>query len=146
MRKIQLGSVSTATLRPEDLIPALADELDGIRSESFLLSDAERFFGVPEDEAPDWDSEEAGCLLDDLFTALNEYAPPHMYFGAHEGDGADFGWWQTGFEDCHKVWVDQGKNGQGSFVDTECRLYVEVNDHGNMTVMKLGGEVIWDCV
>jgi len=44
------------------------------------------------------------------------------------------------------VSIDQGKNGEGTFVDTECHLYVETNDHGNMTVKELGGAVIWDCV
>jgi hypothetical protein len=69
-----------------------------------------------------------------------------MQFGAHDGDGADFGWWPTDFDGCDTVSIEQGKNGEGTFVDTECNLYVETNDHGNMTVKELGGAVIWDCV
>jgi len=158
MRKIQIGSVSTGTLRTEDLLPAFADELSVMEMSETgvkLLREVEDFLGAPNDSfllfpsfgtLPDWESEKAGFLMDELFDALNEYAPPHMQFGAHDGDGADFGWWPTDFENCHTVSIDQGKNGEGTFIDTECNLYVETNDHGNMTVKELGGAVIWDCV
>ena len=33
-------------------------------------------------------------IVNDLMDALNEYAPDGYYFGAIEGDGSDFGFWQ----------------------------------------------------
>jgi len=149
MKQIQLGSVCSGTHRTEDLIPTLADELstmeftvEGVE----LLRQVEKFLGAPNDTLPDWDSEDAIYILDELFNKLDEHAPPHMYFGALEGDGADFGWWPRDFDGCHTIPIEQGKNGEGTFVDTECNLYVEINDHGNTTVKELGGNIIWDCV
>jgi len=135
MRKIQLGSVSTGTLRTEDLIDALSGEIKylEIPNAQKILSEA--------NEITDFDTENASFILEEMFEKLNEYAPPHMQFGSHDSDGANFGWWTTDFENCHTLSIDQGK-----FVDTECGLYVEVNDHGSMTVKELGGAVIWDCV
>ena len=150
MRKIQIGSVSTGTLRTEDILPAFADELSIMEMSETgvkLLGEVEQFLVAPNGSLPDWESEKAEFLLEELFDALNEYAPPHMRFGSHDYDGADFGWWPTDFDGCHKVSIiDQGKNGEGTFIDTECHLYVEINDHGNTTVKELGGEIIWDCV
>jgi hypothetical protein len=152
MRKVQLGSISTGTLRTEDLLDAVIGEVDylfGLNGDYLASHGDDEWIGKPLRIAKaitDFDSDDAGYALDELIDALNEYAPPHVHFGAHEGDGADYGWWPTGFDGCDTVQVDEGSNGEGTFVDTDCNLYVEVNDHGNMTVKALGGEVIWDCV
>lgn len=39
------------------------------------------------------DDETKGYIVDELFDLLNEIAPEGTYFGASEGDGADFGFW-----------------------------------------------------
>jgi len=135
MREIQLGSVSTGTLRTEDLIDALSGEIKYLE-----IPDAHKILSEA-NGITDFDTENASFILEEMFEKLNEYAPPHMQFGSHDSDGANFGWWTTDFENCHTLSIDQGK-----FVDTECGLYVEVNDHGSMTVKELGGAVIWDCV
>ncbi len=89
MYKPEIGTVSHGTLRTEDLIPAFANELerccDGHSGNLTLVQEAR--------EITDFDSEEASDLCHDLSDALNEYAPEGTYFGAHEGDGSDFGFW-----------------------------------------------------
>ncbi len=90
----QVGSISTGTLRPQDLIPTFWCALDIIDREAARVLYTSRIDLRGEDD-PWWDSEEAGSLLDELIDALNEHAPPYCYFGAHEGDGADFGFWPT---------------------------------------------------
>jgi hypothetical protein len=157
MAKIQIGSVSTGTLRNEDLIPAFADELSVMEASEAgvkLLDEVWKFLGKeepykhPDGPLADFESEDAGYLVDELHDALNEHAPPHMRFGSHEGDGADFGWWPVDFYGCQRtnIGLVRPSSLEGRFVDLDCNLLVEVNDHGNMTVRELGGEVIWDSV
>jgi len=89
------GSVVSGTLRPEDLIPALMDELEVVAGDD---PDARALLDEIEEAQEDddyWDDEpdeDVGRLID----ALNEHAPEGAYFGTHPGDGADFGWWPVG--------------------------------------------------
>jgi hypothetical protein len=97
----EIGSVSHGTMRTEDLIPVFVEALDDLK-ESESLSDSpnkeryarlDRMLGEIEQrmEREDYHcSEDAEHDLESLFEALNEYAPPFCYFGAHEGDGADY--------------------------------------------------------
>ena len=32
--------------------------------------------------------------MKDLFDCLNDYAPDGYYFGSHEGNGSEFGYWE----------------------------------------------------
>lgn len=108
-----IGTIIQGTYRNQDLIPALIEEFRTADEEKFqawerwthslltdgtsrhaaaasdLLSDRDN----PSDDNPWWDSEEATELLDDLFDRLDDLAPEGAYFGAHVGDGADFGYW-----------------------------------------------------
>jgi len=110
-RTVPMGSVSSGTHRNEDLIPAFADMLDSLKEARSLDSDyvagnelgaAQEFARIDmvlaeieHHQQADgyYDSEEAGGDLDLLFEELNNFAPPCSYFGAHPGDGADFGFW-----------------------------------------------------
>lgn len=102
------GSISTCTLREEDLIEKALNflesltfaedckeytpegikktilKIEGIREEfeSFNLQDEE-------------EKEENLSYLwnEDLFDLMNEIAPDYCYFGSHPGDGADIGIW-----------------------------------------------------
>jgi hypothetical protein len=151
MRTPTLGSISTGTLRTEDLLHAVIGEVEYLFGADYIEThkDANDWIIKPLIAAKavtDYDSDDAGFILDELIDALNEYAPAHVSLGMHPGDGADLGWWPGDFDGCDTVPVDQGPNGDGAFIDTECGLYVEINDHGNTTVKQLGGDVIWAAV
>jgi hypothetical protein len=87
--KITLGTVSHGTLRTEDLLSAFSSELSCIGP-----TDPEHVtLLIAVESVTDFDGEEASDLVNDLADALNEYAPDGCYFGAHDGDGSDFGFW-----------------------------------------------------
>jgi hypothetical protein len=143
MRKIQLGPISSDTTRTEDLLDAVIGETEHLFGAHANMPTELRKAEGAAVAITNYDSEDAGYALDELIDALDEYAPPHVRLGMNEGDGADFGWWATDFEGCHTVPINFGNHGENTFVDTECQLYVEVNDHGNTTVRQLGGDIIW---
>ena len=97
-------SISHGTLRTQDLIPAFLDALKTVAPhahEQFMLLP---FGPIPAhvrdegDESDWWVSEEAQDLLSSLFDALDEHAPEGCYFGAHPGNGSDFGFWEHASE------------------------------------------------
>ena len=93
----ETGSVSSGTVRIEDLIPTFIEE-----ARKHATTDAERA-ELDEMEAERTENGFSFISFDDhenlarLFDLLNDAAPPGHYFGAHPGDGADFGFWA--FED-----------------------------------------------
>lgn len=93
-RYAELGSISSGTLLYADQIEAFASalgELDGDGEYAGLLDRCDGYLSECEDAGRDPD--EACWLIEDLCDALQAFAPPMAYFGAHEGDGADFGFW-----------------------------------------------------
>lgn len=92
MTKATSGSVSWGTHLPSDLIPRFLHKLAQLDESKAAALRAE----LPEDLEPNdsyWESEEAHWLLEELFDVLDAFAPDGHYFGAHEGDGTDFGFW-----------------------------------------------------
>jgi hypothetical protein len=101
-RATEIGSISSGTLRTEDLLDAFADELEfrvqdnaeawcsdeGRRMRDFLLG-----LVWEAREIEDYDSDEASELVAQLMSELCQFAPDDAYFGSHPGDGADFGYW-----------------------------------------------------
>lgn len=81
VRDVPLGSASTGTLRGEDLYESFLSLLHQLDPKF-----AEDFDETAEGEELD---DEVNCLMD----CLNWYSPEGYYFGAHCGDGADFGFW-----------------------------------------------------
>jgi hypothetical protein len=102
MNRPELGTVIHGTLRTRALLRAFADELEYLQGEvihavygSGLVADAREWaarIDTP-DCVPD-DEQTATEILYDIADALNECAPDGCYFGAHVGDGSDFGFWE----------------------------------------------------
>ena len=92
------GTVIHGTLRLQDLIPAFETELAAIAPAAYAQILMLPFPPVPGDAQGDpshpfWSSDEASEYCRQLIDALDEQAPNHCYFGVHEGDGSDFGFW-----------------------------------------------------
>ncbi len=130
-----LGSVSTGTLKSKDLFEAFIGLLESLNDERADQLKSE------------W--------LYELTDALSEYAPPYTYFGAHPGDGADFGFWpyqeeiDDAIHDGTLVPISDSSEivpGKLDKYDNPVCGFVLVNDHGNMTMFDAAGEVIWDVV
>lgn len=131
--KVKLGTLVSGTLSLSETIPAFADELRRLRGAlPRHIHQALRAFNAAN---ADFDEGDATDLSESLFDALQAYAPDYCYFGAHPGDGADFGFWLS--ED----WQQQAKDDGVKFVgdlsevpDTFRGMLCVVNDHGNATL------------
>lgn len=151
-----IGSISHGTLRTEDLLEAFSSELD------WQFRRNGNFFSLPENreagrkindllgECQDQYDEDGETLKDEsladelvesLSDALNQFAPPYCYFGAHEGDGSDFGFWPSSWG------IDELPTVEGSDAAKElsedCK---SVNDHGNVTVYGGDGSILLELV
>ncbi len=82
-----VGTLISGTHQPEDLAPVF---LNTIASADLgrAIRLGERFERLWADGAGRED------VLADMFDALNDIAPEGTHFGAHPGDGADFGFWR----------------------------------------------------
>ena len=141
-RTLEIGSVSSGTMRSEDLIPTFLWEVKQLRltrAERGLVNDIERRSadnGNANDVETYWQSELADWDIDALFDILGNHVPDYCYFASHPGDGA-----------CYGVWVDfDGINEDrhfGEIVDWQnmptgyTGYAVDVTDHGNVTLFSV---------
>jgi len=112
--KAAIGSVSSGTLKPEDLKDAFED----------CLSDFPSFHETYVDEQ-----------VERLIEFLGERAPDYCYFGALEGDGADFGFWPLW--DAIEDGIQDGEISKVVDSSDDSRMtdyLLVVNDHGNTTL------------
>ena len=141
---IRIGTLIHGTLQDEDLLEAFANELERISDGSYSDEIAEARtmvkYGITGENGH---GDTASEVIINLIDILNGYAPPHVYFGAHAGDGSDFGYWPIGddWDNCSGHWVSKNV-----FIDHDCRVFVQINDHGNITVSELRGKEIWSAV
>lgn len=88
-------SISHGTMRPQDVLPSLLDALrekdEDAHSQCLNLIPAH----AAEDEGAEWWTEEAPEHIYAIFDSLNDCAPSGLYFGAHPGDGSDYGFWMS---------------------------------------------------
>lgn len=92
-----MTSISHGTLRPQDLLQAFANELErhdvGPRAIGNIAEARAWATLFDKDLVADHQQFAAQECLDTLIDALSDVAPAGTYFGAHEGDGSDFGFW-----------------------------------------------------
>jgi len=87
-----MGTIIHGTMRSEDLIPAFLAILETSPDKRHQHNvkvikanmEAEDYY---ESKESTWDLNEI------LWEGLNDMAPEGCYFGSHEGDGSDYGFW-----------------------------------------------------
>jgi hypothetical protein len=97
------GTVSHGTLRPQDLVPAFLSVLEELAPSHYAALMVQPFplppsYAMEDEDSEWWQSEECGYFLEELYDLLDEHAPEGTYFGAHEGDGSDFGFWPIEYD------------------------------------------------
>lgn len=136
----RIGSICHGTMRHRHLIPALAYELECLvrinRDALAANGSLEQFNAIITEakaELPNAENEQTYQMVDELFDALNGFSPPFAYFGAHEGNGSDFGFWpclDSAREDCEFV-----SSKRQEYPEADFRGYwLHVSDHGNATL------------
>jgi len=138
MRKATIGSVSSGTIRSQDLFSSFVWELEYLEGREYTHEDLD----MPEDafeceNDPWWNTESASWLIEELFDKLERHSPPYCYFGACEGDGADYGFW-VAWDSLEESVVKVDELPDGPFhpdeTPDETHLALQVNDHGNATL------------
>jgi hypothetical protein len=163
MTQFQLGSISTGTLRTEDLLPVFTYTMGELTHDPIsntsrypteamanLWDEAIHLIGTDQWWTIDPDDSGVDSLLEDLTDALQELCPPFVYFGTLEGDGADFGFWadlEAIDESCGLKHHRRTHNPDtGEIVLEDDSVIVQINDHGNVTVMDMARNVLWSVV
>lgn len=150
-RWLPTGSISSGTLRAEDVVPDLLHAAEHWVSMSRADRNRVRRIGAEVSAAMNsvWDADtyeqeqehaietlsEAWSDLEDILTM---YAPPGHYVGAHPGDGADIGVWAS--EEipcvCPKVGnVTPDMLDDAAASDGPGDIVFELSDHGNLLMV-----------
>ena len=94
-----IGSISHGTLRTTDLLSAFATEIERNDASTYRGIIIEARVLASQIDADDDVNDEILQIADDvmhkMFDILDRFAPLGYYFGAHEGDGSDFGYWSS---------------------------------------------------
>jgi hypothetical protein len=144
-----IGSISNGTMRPEDLIPNFLDVLDSLdhkQAEAIRQEHEETIATLDKEDLTDEEMESQDWLLNEvLFNALDSHALPYFYFGAHPGDGADYGFWLS--EEVNQQVQDNGGLVVSDLEQVPADFTGEVlhvNDHGNATLFcRDEGSAVW---
>lgn len=137
-----IGSVSSGTMREEDLIPSFLweakrlhltrEERKAVTAISHRTESKYDYKTTNGERCPYWESETASFDLEQLFEILDTHSLPYFSFGAHPGDGADYGWWlcESFQEDFDGLKVSDTSEVPRGYTGE----VLHVNDHGNMTL------------
>lgn len=88
INKVELGTISHGTLRPQDLAAAFLSHAQWLEID--VDEELERDAEAVADDSFTGDAAEVLIGLGDL---IDESLPVFLYFGTHEGDGSDWGIW-----------------------------------------------------
>lgn len=156
MRYANFGSVISGTMRAEDLVEAFASELEYQvrRNAEEWCSDAgraerDRLIGIVHAAREiDFCDLALDEIVPDMMDALGMFAPPYGYFGAHESDGSDYGYWLA--QDAIDCAFDGLRVADTGDVPADYSGEVLfVSDHGNTTLYSAqNGELteIWGII
>lgn len=152
IKPASVGSISHRTLRTEDLLEAFGDELEWqIRRNGEYFSRPENFserdrLNAIHGEYLDCYSEDGKtiepakeAIADELVNetlpdALQSFCLPYFYFGAHYGDGSDFGFWPVEIDEI-KEQVGYVSSREQEYPDNAFRgEWLHVNERGNCTL------------
>ena len=156
MAQFQIGSISTGTLRTQDLIEAFNHALTDMHHGYWL--DINELMSEGADQAAMFnkqptDEQLQAWVLDRLMEELQAGCPPFVYFGTLPGDGADFGFWAdmeriqetlTAATVGHTLTLP--RTGEWEWQLEDEGVIVNTNDHGNVTVMDMARNVLWSVV
>ena len=145
--EFQLGSISSGTLRNQDLIPAMYSTLKQLGELNRLPGqDTFKYAEYYNEDSIYWTSEDASWDFDILADALNECCPAYVHFGTNEGDGADFVFW-TDIDRINEDIANAEYHNGDDILLLEEMVLVTVNDHGNVTVRDIWShDILWSCV
>jgi len=149
----KLGSISWGTIIPEDIVSVLLDELDRLDvSDDYTQIRCEAGSITDDDYESDdlvirnWISEVMTRLMD----ALTDFAPAYCYFGLHEGDGSDLGYWPDWdyIEDDVRAGDLLQVSDLADVPEGNMLPVLVVNDHGNATLYAPRVQLVnvWECV
>jgi hypothetical protein len=132
-----LGSVSSGTLRSADLVPAFLDVLTRYAPErAGALAVAYAQLSL------DTEGDATSYILERLFNALDDIAPPYTMFGSHPGNMAKFGYWPD--LDALADAVDHDATVVA--VDTLPDFVAHTNAAGNLTLYAVTLTNVWSSV
>jgi len=140
-------------MRNEDLIPCFVDLLSDLNEERSLewqkhfaneleatkeFARLDKMLGQIEERMNSGDDryysadDDSDSDLSDLFDELGTFALPYFHFGAHEGDGSDYGFWLSSdsLEDFDGLRVDDLSEVPADYSGE----VLHVNDHGNASL------------
>lgn len=154
-----IGTVSHGTLRHADLLESFACEIqnqvqrnaDYFQQDDNFRKERDYILGVSLDAlASDPDHPDVDEILQDCIDILNQFAAPYQYFGSHEGDGSDFGFWPDWESIRDEVrFGDLIEVSDPADIPADDGYCVCINDHGNMALYRTDNgvtRIVWECV
>ena len=162
----RIGSISSGTLRTADLLSAYISTLEGLTLANGswlslpenhqtrdryadLIGEAQDCFAENGEDIDPEKEDAASELVNEVFPeAFGDFCPSYVTFGAHPGDGADFGFWADVYaarEECEFVSWRSLEEARRAGVETDPENadyppadfrgeWLHVNDHGNCTL------------